>query len=139
MCEASPLSLSLLCAFVVAEEKICWNDGEIDGLSEERISFAEENLQNAVLNIKRGRPELYIKKYEETVETLHERYEVFNLINARKSETLAESFENSFPFPETVGRFSKETREKIFELLLFWGQLDFECTTDQFLTALCKE
>ncbi|AGV01742.1 hypothetical protein C8_393 [Cannes 8 virus] len=139
MCEASPLSLSLLCAFVVAEEKICWNDGEIDGLSEERISFAEENLQNAVLNIKRGRPELYIKKYEETVETLHERYEVFNLINARKSETLAESFENSFPFPETVGRFSKEIREKIFEILLFWKQLGLDRVTDQFLVALCKK
>nr|WQM86812.1 hypothetical protein [Marseillevirus cajuinensis] len=140
MCRTSPPSLSQLSACVVVENKISWEQGTIDSLSEEAISMAKANLVVPVFCLVRGRPDLYIKEFEKTVDGLFLMYELWNLFSNGKYVSLAESFKDMFPFPETVARFSRETREKMFEMLLFWKQLSLrEWDIDErVLSALCE-
>ncbi|ADB04139.1 hypothetical protein C8_394 [Cannes 8 virus] len=135
-CTHSPLPLSQLSAFVVVENDAEWKSKNIDCLSLEALESAERGGQ-LFSHFLRGRTEEYLLGFGRFIDALLVMYpEDFK---KEDTETALVNLLGGMPTVDLVSKYSRKTKDAIFELVLFWEKLPIEYFPESLFVALCKE
>lgn len=136
LCAHSPLSLAHLSAFVVVENDAEWRNREVDALSKEILESAEREGQ-LFSHFLRGRTEEYLLGFGRFIDALLVMYpEDFK---KEDTETALVNLLRGMPTVDLVSKYSRKTKDAIFELVLFWEKLPIEYFPESLFVALCKE
>nr|WNL50468.1 transmembrane domain containing protein [Marseillevirus sp.] len=136
VCVHSPLTLSQLSALCVVESDAEWRDKNIDSLSAEILKTTEQEMGQKLYNqLCRGKKDDYLVVFATLVKFLLVIYSE-DMEKDRTTEA-ATNFLCGIPTVDIVKKMSRETKDGIFELVLFWWIIPIEELPESLFDALC--
>lgn len=136
ICVYSPLALSQLSALCVVESGVDWKDKNVDALSAEMLKITEQELGRKLYDqLCHGRKDNYLAAFATLVRFLLVIYPDY-MEKENVIET-ATNFLYGIPTTDIVRKMSKETKDGILELVLFWWVIPIEELPESLFDALC--